>query len=260
MSEDAEHIETEQLSPTIQLQETSKENAFLKSSETAQLIIDGLKLDGFQLGGGGIDFALGEFGRPHDDIDMVYIIDSITWEDYLKNPKQTPKERQSLQNITQEPEFFRHTQILPRAMEMQGVPGLRMTGPELPILVDFIEAYRHQENGKNYIMLPIYEGQSYIKIPVEEIIDSEIEGVKTKTVSSEVHYLIKEQANSLKRTLEGGPPPDRRPKAKQDMERLKEKVDLNKVKRMRATGMGFNFSLLPATKFRIAKLVSSLVN
>ncbi len=259
MSEDAELTEAKQQSSIVQPKETSGKSSFLKSSETSQMILDGLKLDGFQLGGGGINFSLGRYRREHEDVDMVYIVDSITWEEYLQNPKQVPEERQSLQNITQEPEFFKHAQFVPKALELQGAPGLSMTGPELPTQVDFVEAYRHRENNKEYIMLPIYEGKSYVKIPAEEVISSEIEGIKTHTVSPEVLYLMKEQASGYLRTIKGGPPPDRRPKSKQDIEELKDKVDMNKVERLKKEGIGFNFSPLPAARFRVTKLIESLV-
>ncbi len=87
---------------------TDNENkrVFLKSSDTATRIINGLNLNGFQLGGAAVDFVLGEYRRPHSDVDMVYVVESRSWEEYVREPNNAPEERLSLQNISQEPELY----------------------------------------------------------------------------------------------------------------------------------------------------------
>lgn len=232
----------------------SDKGAFLKSSETTMRIIEGLNLQGFQLGGGAVDFVFGSYLRPHNDIDMVYVVNSKSWEDYVRNPKDVPNERISLQNVIQEPELYKVHQARPIAMERMGAPGVQMQGGELPLVADFIEAYKTSEGGREYIMMPIYEGGSYIKIPTEEIVEREINGVKNNVPSAEVQYLLKEQASGFQRTLSGGPIPDRRPKAQRDMEKLATVADMKRVKDLKADSVGFNFSLKGSIKFRGTQL------
>ena len=145
-------------------------------------------------------------------------------------------------------------------MERMGAPGIQMRGGELPLVVDFIEAYRNTENGEEYIMLPIYEGGSHIKIPSKEIIESEIDGITTRVPSLEIQYLIKEQAAGLVRTLKGCLLPDRRIKAQRDMKELKSKVDMKKVQRLREKKVGFNFSLSSSVKFIATQLYRAITN
>lgn len=235
-----------------------RKQAFLKSSDMTSRIVSSLDLQGFQLGGGAVDFVLEEYRRPHSDIDMIYVIQSRSWDDYKREPKSIPDERQSLQNITTEPELFGVEQAKPLAMDRMGAPGVQMQGGELPLVVDFIEAYTNEEDGESFIMLPVYEGRSYIKIPSSEIIEKEIEGVKVNVPSSEVQYLLKEQAAGIKRTLKGGPPPDRRKKAQKDMEDLEAQVDKEKVNALREKGVGFNFSPMQSAKFRATQLFRAI--
>jgi hypothetical protein len=224
--------------------------SFLKASETSRMVLDGLNLDGFQLGGGAIDFSLGKYRRPHGDIDVVYIVDSVKWEDYVNNPKQVPDERASLQNVTQELELSGVVQTTPNEMTRLGSPGIRMSGGEIGLTADFVEGYKHTENNEEFIMLPIFEGNSFIKIPSSEIEEREIEGTKTKVPSKEVQYLIKEQSSDFRTTMQAGLPPDRREKARLDMEELKQVVDMDKVKMLKKKGVGFNFSIQSTLKFR----------
>ncbi len=227
---------------------------FLQSSDASINIVRGLNLQGFQLGGGAVDFVLGNFRRPHGDIDMVYVVESRSWDDYVHEPNKVPDERISLQRVDQEPELFGVKKTAPIEMEIMGAPGIQMEGSELPLRVDFIEAYRYSENGEDYIMLPIYEGKSFIKIPTNELVESEIDGVKTQVPTAEVQYLIKRQAAGWKRTLKGGPPPDKSPKTQGDMKALQALVDMDKVEKLDKKGVGFNFSPLKSAKFKLTKL------
>ena len=242
----------------MQSQETEEnedKRAFLKSSDTTVRIIDGLNLQGFQLGGGAIDFALGKYRRPHSDIDIVYVVESRTWDEYVSEPNKVPEERLSLQNVNQEPELYGVQQTNPIAMERMGAPGIQMKGGELPLVVDFIEAYRSMEDGEEYIMLPIYEGGSYIKIPQKEIIEKKIDNVIARVPTAEMQLLLKEQCASVLESLKGGLLPDRRRKASKDMEEVRREADLNKVKKLKEKKMGLNYSFSSTAKYRTAQIL-----
>lgn len=221
---------------------------FLKAAETSKTILDGLKLEGFMLGGGAVDFVLGSYRRPHADLDVVYVVDSISWGEYLKNPKAVPAERESLHQIIQEPELADVKQVRPPEMEKMDAPGMRIEGGDFPITVDFIEAYRNKEGEEEFIMLPLFEGNSYTKIPLSEIRIAEIDGVKTMVPSAEVQYLLKEQMADPLTTLKVGLPPDQRDKAKTDMEDLRKVVDTEKIKSLKAKGVGLNYKI-PGLRF-----------
>lgn len=238
--------------------ETENKRAFLKSSDTTTRIIDGLNLQGFQLGGGAVDFALGEYRRPHSDIDMVYVVGSRSWDEYVREPKNAPEERLSLQNINQESELYRVEQTTPIAMERMGAPGVQMQGGELPLVVDFIEAYKNTENGEEYIMLPIYEGGSHIKIPQREIVEKEIDGVIARVPTVEMQLVLKEQCASVLESLKGGLPPDRRKKTTKDMEELRGRADLDKVKELKKEKVGFNYSPSSTVKYRTARFLQTI--
>lgn len=221
---------------------------FLKATETSKTILNGLKLEGFMLGGGAVDFALGHYRRPHADLDVIYVVDSISWGEYLKNPKSVPAERESLHQIIQEPELAGIKQVRPPEMEKMDAPGIRMEGGEFPITVDFIEAYRDRVREEEFIMLPLFEGDSYTKIPLTEIQIAEIDGVKTMVPSAEVQYLLKKQMADPLTTWKVGLPPDQRDMAKTDMEDLRKVVDTEKLKSLRTKGVGLNYKI-PGLRF-----------
>lgn len=256
----SENTGTETILPSQEFTaENNNKSQFLKATEASTTILNGLKLEGFQLGGGAIDFALGNYRRPHGDIDVVYIVDSINWNEFRANPQIIPDERQSLLQITQEPELFDVKQSRPIEMERMGAPGVRMEGGWFPIEADFIEAYRDVTGDEEFIMLPIYDGNSYIKIPSTEIRTAEIDGITTMVPSPEVQYILKEQASNALITLKGGLPPDRREKAKTDMEALLNVVDTQKVDNLKEKGVGFNFSAVSTLKFKANQLIEKLI-
>lgn len=255
----AEGVDAESETSVQELVEESNKRAFLKSSELADQIVEGMNMVGFQLGGGAVDFVLEKYRRPHGDVDMVYVVNSKKWKAYLKDPKAIPDERVSMQKVNQEPELYSVEETTSLGMDLMGAPGVQMKGGELPLVVDFIEAYKHTENGEEYIMLPIYEGASFIKIPSSEVVEKTIDGVKTKVPSVEVQFLLKEQAASMARTLKGGPLPDRREKSQLDRKELEEVADMSKVKALREKGVGFNFSPRALIRFGTTQLFRSLV-
>ena len=240
--------------------EGGNEQAFLKSSETANLIIGGLNIQGFQLGGGAVDFVLGEYRRPHSDIDMVYVVETRNWQEYIKEPWRIPDERCGLQAAVQEPELFGVKQAIPIAMEKMGAPGVQMQEGELPLVVDFIEAYQNAEEKEEYIMLPVYEGSSYIKIPKSEILEKEIDGITVRVPSVEMQLVLREQCASFFESLKGGLPPDRRKKSAKDIKDLRRHADMKKVQELKNKKAGFNYSLLSSFRYKTARILQSLAS
>ncbi|MBM3254482.1 MAG: hypothetical protein FJZ16_09535 [Candidatus Omnitrophica bacterium] len=232
---------------------------FLRASETAGVILDGLGLQGFQLGGGAVDFALGRYRRPHGDIDVVYVVDSATWGGFLKNPRSIPAERSSLLLITQEPELCEVKQTRPIEMEKMGAPGVRMEGGDFPITADFVEAYRDTIEGEEFIILPLYDGTSYIKIPQAELRVAEIDGIRTVVPSPEVQFILKAQMIDTLVSLKAGLLPDRRGKAKIDIADLGKVADEQKIKDLKRKGVGFNLSPISAARFISSQLLGAII-
>ena len=202
---------------------------------------------------------MGNYRRPHGDVDVVYIVNSISWNEFCANPRIVPEERQSLLQIAREPELYDLEQSKPIGMGRMGAQGIRMEGRNFPITADFIETYRDNTGEEEFIMMPIYDGGSNIKIPLAEIRVAAIDRVTTMVPSPEVQYILKEQGTNVLETLKGGILPDRRKKTKADLEDLSKVVHFQKVEELKRKGVGINFSLRATAKFRAYQLIDMLV-
>src|SRR3989344_1724977 len=227
--------------------------SFLQVSETSARMVRELGCFGFQLGGGAVDFALGRYRRPHKDVDMVYVVGEGNWSDYLLNPLGVAAETSRLRDMGRE--SGGSVTRTPLAMERTGVSGVRMDGGgDFPIRVDFLEAYRHEENGEEYVMLSLYVGGSYIKIPLREIVEREIDGVAVRVPTVEVQLIMREQCANVLESVKGGLFPDWRRKARQDMRELRGQADPAKLAELKQRGVGFNFSLGATVSFNATRL------
>src|SRR3989344_9198117 len=164
---------------TVDIKSLNNEQSFLESSNTVQHFLNRLNIRGFQLGGGAIDFALGNIRRIHSDIDLVYIVDSMPWETFKENPELIPSERKIIKDGAKEPDMHGvKFEDIPNIKKF-GVFGFRMVGGPLNTKVDCIEAFESRNNIEIFIHLPRYKGVSSINIPASELIQARIDRVTT---------------------------------------------------------------------------------